>query len=380
MSSVDEDPDDECPICLDRLPADTLRDEPVNRSWGNSPCCGKKICMGCNEQMRTYDLIENFQRVGVERVIAMRQQGVLEELDVRYCPLCRCPVPKSSRDEFKLVLKRAKDGKAWAQYKVGSMYMTGEGVQKNEVEGARWLKKAAEAGNTDAMNEYAGCSRMGSGVPMSIIDAKYWYETSSEAGNIVAQHNLGKLLLSGGPANQVEAARLFRIIAEQGHTLGQCSLGGCFWSGDGVEKNIERARHWYGKAASQGHVNAMHNYASLLIENAWEKYGTNVSVYPEAMYWYRKSAAGGHEQTVTAVADLEQLVSENCANCGTGKDSCEKLLKCKKCQAAYYCGRSCQREHWQMGHKTACCWKKHKKDMVDHGSMQSDNEPRDAAI
>ena len=214
--------------------------------------------------MRKHNRNETVRRMGVERVIAKLQQGGVVEVDDRYCPLCRCPVPKSSKDEFKLVLKRAKNGKAWAQYMVGVLYMNGEGVQKNEVEGARWLKKSAEAGNTDAMNAYARCSE-------SIIDAKHWYEKSSGAGNIVARHNLGLLLLCGGtgvPADPVEAARLFRIGADQGHDNAQCDLGNCFLNGQGVQKNIEQALYWYGKAISQGHDRAMYTYGLVLIENA----------------------------------------------------------------------------------------------------------------
>jgi len=364
MSTINEDPGDECPICLDPLLPDTMRCDTFKRIWEHTPCCGKKICNGCNGKMLKYNRDDTIRRMGVEKVIAKLQQGVTVEVDDSYCPLCRCPVPKSNKERFKLVLKRAKNGKAWAQRKVGSMYMAGNGVKKNEAEGARWLKKAAGAGNTDAMFTYAGCCQLGSGVPISLIDAKYWYEKASDAGDIVAQYNVGIMLFSGGPgvpADPVEAARLFRICADQGHDSSQSMLGVCFATGQGVEKNIEQAMYWYGKAVSQGNVRAMNNYADVLLDNAEEKYGTYAkagkSPIPQALYWYRKAAAEGHEDSVTAVTELEQHVSNHCANCEVAKESCEKLLKCKKCKAAYYCGRSCQVEHWQKGHKTDCCWR-----------------------
>ena len=42
-------------------------------------------------------------------------------------------------------------GYAAAQYNLGFMYEQGEGVGKDEGEAARWIQKAAEAGNAHAM-------------------------------------------------------------------------------------------------------------------------------------------------------------------------------------------------------------------------------------
>jgi hypothetical protein len=100
--------------------------------------------------MHKYSRNETVRRMGVERVIARLQQGGEVELDDRYCPLCQCPVPKSNKDEFRLVLKRAKMGRTWAQRMVGVMYMKGKGVKKDEVEAAMWIKKAADAGGVQA--------------------------------------------------------------------------------------------------------------------------------------------------------------------------------------------------------------------------------------
>ena len=87
MSAVDEDRDDECPICLDPLLADKMREEELNRGWNHTPCCGKKICKGCNGKMHKYNRNETARRMGVERVIAKAQQGGIVEVDDSYCSL-----------------------------------------------------------------------------------------------------------------------------------------------------------------------------------------------------------------------------------------------------------------------------------------------------
>lgn len=45
--------------------------------------------------------------------------------------------------EFAQILEMAKAGNAEAQYNVGTMYLTGEGVEKNLEVAFKWLSKAA---------------------------------------------------------------------------------------------------------------------------------------------------------------------------------------------------------------------------------------------
>ena len=51
---------------------------------------------------------------------------------------------------FDFQMKLAKKGNAEAQFKVGEMYETGRGVEKNKIEALRWIKKADAQGNLAA--------------------------------------------------------------------------------------------------------------------------------------------------------------------------------------------------------------------------------------
>ena len=46
--------------------------------------------------------------------------------------------------------KAAKQNVAAAQYNLGWMYANGKGVEKDEKEGIKWFRKAAEQGDEDA--------------------------------------------------------------------------------------------------------------------------------------------------------------------------------------------------------------------------------------
>ena len=56
----------------------------------------------------------------------------------------------------------------------------------------------------------------------------------------------------GLPQDKKEAARLYRLSAEQGNAYAQCNLGFMYERGEGVPKDLNEARKWYQKAAAQG--------------------------------------------------------------------------------------------------------------------------------
>ena len=61
-----------------------------------------------------------------------------------------------------------------------------------------------------------------------------------------------------------EAVRLFRLAADQGHTLAQYNLGTCYKQGEGVVKDAKEAVRLFRLAADQGHILAQHNLGYLL--------------------------------------------------------------------------------------------------------------------
>ena len=77
-----------------------------------------------------------------------------------------------------------------------------------------WYKKAAEAGNSKAMNNLAVMYAKGKGVDIDKNQAFHWFKKSAEAGNIVAMRNLAK----------------------------------CYRNGEGVTQNIAQAEYWERKS------------------------------------------------------------------------------------------------------------------------------------
>ena len=60
----------------------------------------------------------------------------------------------------------AESGVVAAQYDLGTMYATGQGTDANAFEAAKWIGKAAAAGNVEAQIDYAVMLFRGHGVPV----------------------------------------------------------------------------------------------------------------------------------------------------------------------------------------------------------------------
>jgi hypothetical protein len=73
----------------------------------------------------------------------------------------------------------AEQGVAEAQYKLGVLYLTGEGVLQNHAEAAKWLRKAAEQGYAPGQYNLARLYASGWGVPQDYVQAHMWYNLAA---------------------------------------------------------------------------------------------------------------------------------------------------------------------------------------------------------
>ncbi|KAF9924320.1 hypothetical protein FBU30_005686 [Linnemannia zychae] len=92
------------------------------------------------------------------------------------------------------------------------------------------------------------------------------------------------------------------IIASQGNKEAQVKLGDIYKYGlGGVEKDYNRAKDWYLKAAEQGHACAQYNIGFLYANG----HGVQQD-YSLAMTWYKKAAEQGHADAQYNIGFLYQ--------------------------------------------------------------------------
>lgn len=81
----------------------------------------------------------------------------------------------------------AMQGIADAQYSLGLLYVTGEGVTKDSSEAMKWFRKAAEQGRANAQFALGSGYALGEGVPKSFTLAYFWYGLSAAQGYEMAR-------------------------------------------------------------------------------------------------------------------------------------------------------------------------------------------------
>jgi hypothetical protein len=131
--------------------------------------------------------------------------------------------PAQAVEELK---KLATQGDLQSQLWLGDLLISGKnGVNPDPSEGVYWLRRAAEAGSTDAMANLGIAYQTGSGVPKDTTKALEWYTNAANKGNSYAANNLGLMIEKG----------------------------------EGVERNMIKALQWYQRSADLGNESAKQN-------------------------------------------------------------------------------------------------------------------------
>ena len=88
-----------------------------------------------------------------------------------------------TKEKFLETKAKAETGDTVAQYNLGSMYWSGEGVLIDHKQAVKWYLKAAEQGNANAQYNLGGMYEVGHGVPEDLVTAYAWAKIAQVNGN-----------------------------------------------------------------------------------------------------------------------------------------------------------------------------------------------------
>lgn len=119
--------------------------------------------------------------------------------------------------------KKADQGDAEAQFKLGAEYLTGVGRAQNYENAAIWFQKAANQGKAEAQLILAQLYLRGNGVVQSNEKAAMWFQKAADQGNADAQGLLGVLYIQGKgvPQSEAQGIALLTKSASQGNAHAQ---------------------------------------------------------------------------------------------------------------------------------------------------------------
>jgi uncharacterized protein len=131
------------------------------------------------------------------------------------------------RGDYATALSRwhplAEQGDADAQFHLGVMYESGQGVLRNDAEAIKWYRKAAEQDDAVAQFNLGVMYAKGQGVSPNHAEAALWYRLAADHGLAGAQFNLGMMYVEGQGVSPdyVQAAMWLTLAASQLPALGK---------------------------------------------------------------------------------------------------------------------------------------------------------------
>ncbi|MBO5806622.1 MAG: TonB family protein [Bacteroidaceae bacterium] len=169
----------------------------------------------------------------------------------------------------------------------------------------------AKCGNglpEDAVEQYYLGHRYndGDGVEQSHEEAAKLWRLSADQHYAPAQYELGLCYYRGKgvQSSYEEAAKWIKLSSEQNYAAAQCWLGYFYEVGKGVEKSHDEAVKWYRKSAEQGNATAQYYLAMCYDQGK----GVEQS-QEEAVKWYRKAAEQGNEKARKAVEKADHAIA-----------------------------------------------------------------------
>ena len=168
---------------------------------------------------------------------------------------------KPSAQELADLRALAETGVPEAQFNLGVMYFTGDGVPEDDAEAVIWYRQAAEQGHADAQNLLESCApsvkashrmtlRPSPGTAKLLSRATPTRSSISESCTLTAKasHRMTpkpSLCTASPPWGNIVSA------AEQGHAEAQFTLGVMYDTGKGVPRDNVEAHMWFNLAASR---------------------------------------------------------------------------------------------------------------------------------
>jgi tetratricopeptide (TPR) repeat protein len=120
-----------------------------------------------------------------------------------------------------------------------------------------------------------------------IISAMAWYRRAAEMGHAPSQSRLA-YLLDNAEENE-EAVKWYRLAAEQGFAEAEFGLAQMYASGEGIERDSDKAVELFTRAANRGHYQAIH-----VLALAYEKGQLGLRIdYDKALTWLNTGVDAG---------------------------------------------------------------------------------------
>ena len=298
------------------------------------PCCGHRICKSCYDNGKD---------------IATNLAGE------RSCSVCGYVSP-AQNGERKRHVRRLARRVPWAAMVIGTAkYDSGDYVAGTSYDAVRYLRKAASAGNPEALFHLGRHLLDGTGCLQNIPDALVCFERclTIDVGYMDCVFLSASNAIEG--QNFALAEQVLENLAAKGQAFSQYLLG-MLYEDPSVPLGSEMdGKCWQVLSALNGNNCIFYMARKFLY----------LKKLPQARLFLQLDAGPSDNGDSCICKDYEDLrntlreAKEHCGWCGVSLPTKRDRKTCRQCRAVCYCSRSCQKYHWncrrlETSHRNDC--------------------------
>lgn len=168
--------------------------------------------------------------------------------------------------------------------------------EKNPEQALVWFKKAANENDIQAQMYCAAAYLFGVGTKKNSDLARRYFIAAAKSGDSIAQYAVAdSFLTSRQSSNKTLGLLWLNKSVAQNNPAAQLKLGEMYAKGDGVSRDLNKAKELIGLSLAQGYVPAMFGMGELM------KSQNDLKLTED---WYQKAANAGFMPAETALAEL----------------------------------------------------------------------------
>lgn len=183
---------------------------------------------------------------------------------------------QDEEEAVRWLIRAAEKGNEEAMITLGNTYHLGIGIEQDDQEAFNYYHKAAELGNRDAQNQLSWMYMHGIGTPQDSTQAVKWFVTANKpVGSMNGDKNAASTKkpmrkAQTPPSSKPVTKQTVEEIekdASKGNPDAQFKLGLFYLKGEGKDKDPTLAEQWFEKAANQNHMEAEYYLGKLLLQS-----------------------------------------------------------------------------------------------------------------
>lgn len=215
----------------------------------------------------------------------------------------------------KLFTEAANGGITVAKYKLGKLFLSGDGVEKDIAKAVEWLKQAALEENEFAEYALGRIYLKGAEVEKDDVVAEEYLLKAANRGNKYAAYLLGKEYLSGETfGKDAENAEKYLLkAAEHDNKFAEYILGKEYLRGENFPKDVQKAIDYLKRSAENGLSFAEYELGKIYL------FGNDIPKDTEIALEYLKSAAANGNEYAQALLAQRELFQKQSINLAIGR-------------------------------------------------------------